>query len=121
MSTTVHTLTFQCPYCKTTVEVNPLEKNEVLLCPNEACGKPFQISLPVAKPVQDANGEHGGVPAPVTIPPLSEGGDGPPKPAAPVAAPAKDSEDVIGLVRLDPFRRYPLRILGYGAAVAAGC
>lgn len=114
MSTVPQTMTYQCPHCHQAVEVDPLAKNEVLRCPNEACGRPFQIAVPVAKPLP---GVAPTVPRPAVV---EAGVEEPPAPETPpVAAPLRDVEDEVARFRLNIVRRYPVRCGLYAVAVSA--
>ena len=42
-------LTYQCPFCRTTVDVMPDRLKETVICPNPRCQRPFQLGAPVAK------------------------------------------------------------------------
>jgi uncharacterized membrane protein YdbT with pleckstrin-like domain len=113
------TLTYTCPHCQTPVEVSPLAASEPLRCPNPACGRPFRVELPAAKPMA----------APVATPAPAGGPGQAAAPAAiPVAVPASvaepvravDKEDVVARVKLSMFRRYPLRCLVYTLVIVGG-
>ena len=54
MTTATHpNLTYRCPHCGTAMEVDPRLAEEMLTCPNEACGKPFRADVPSAEPLPE--------------------------------------------------------------------
>jgi Bacterial PH domain len=113
------TLTYSCPHCRTPVEVSPLAACEPLRCPNPACGKPFRVELPAAKPLAapvatpaPADGQGQSAPAAVPVAAASAG----------VAEPVRtvDKDDLVAHVRLSMWRRYPGRCLAYALLIAGG-
>jgi hypothetical protein len=95
------------------VEVELPPRDEMLVCPNEGCHKPFKVDVPTAEPI-----------APLLLPeeekaPL-------PSPAAAEAAPpqaqpiTQQPEEHLATVRLDMFRRYPFRVAGYLVLTVVG-
>jgi hypothetical protein len=101
-----HPLVYRCPHCGTAVEVQPQASEQVVICPSPACGKPFQAELPAAHP-------EAGARLPPDTQPL------PAQPVAPAPAPAPPveptlpPEEVLEVVRVSMWRRYPLRCLAY--------
>ncbi len=101
MTTQTQTLTYRCPHCQQPVEVEVHPENELLVCPNPGCRKPFKVDVPTAEPVKE----------PLILPPGHEEAA---HPAAPPAQPATEPpEEIIQTVRVAMFRRYPFRCLGY--------
>lgn len=111
-NTQTETLTYRCPHCHSPVEVNTLSATEPLKCPNEACGKPFKVELPAAKPVA----------APVATAVNGDGRHAPAAIPAGVAEPVRavEKEEAVTRVQLSMWRRYPARCLIYVVAMAAG-
>src|SRR5688572_18899842 len=54
------TMTYQCPHCRQPVEIDMPPENEMMACPNGACGQTFKIDVPAAQPMNT-----GTAPAPV--------------------------------------------------------
>jgi len=105
---TAQTVTYRCPHCNQTVDVDLHHEHDLLICPNASCQKPFKVDVPVAHPTAD-----------LILPPGIE--DKPPPAPAPVAAPAgAEEEKGILMTRLVMFRRYPWRCIGYSLAIIVG-
>jgi uncharacterized membrane protein YdbT with pleckstrin-like domain len=105
---TAQTVSYRCPHCNQTVDVDLNHEHDLLICPNPACQKPFKVDVPVAHPSSE-----------LILPPgVHEEVQTTP---APVAAPAgAEEEKGIVKVRLAMFRRYPWRCLAYGLGIIAG-
>src|SRR5262245_4014907 len=100
---TAQTMTFRCPHCHQNVEAEVHPENEVLLCPNEACKKPFKIDVPTAEPVSE-----------LIVPPEANGQVAPAATAKPVADTAPEiPEQVLWTLSLSMLRRYPFRCVLY--------
>ena len=102
--------TYSCPHCNHPVDVDPRQENETLVCPNEACRKPFKVEIPTAQP------------APQLLLPESanQEASAPSPPAAPLAHPASEvKEEPVQVVHLSMFRRYPFRCTVYILATIA--
>jgi uncharacterized membrane protein YdbT with pleckstrin-like domain len=97
-------LTYRCPHCGTSLEVEAGDDRELLVCPAKNCGKPFRAEVPTADPVPRL-----GVPSNVKS-----------ARALPIAERAADQEEMRGFVQLTMFRRYPLRFLMYLLLLAGG-
>ncbi len=135
-----HALLYKCPFCGTPQEVEPHREGEVITCTSPACGKPFQLDLPVAHPVAPPAEENHGliVPeqsAPATgsliVPePTAAPGEAQlaaeAQPVPPTATPLGEeilpdaTEKTILMERPAMFRRFPGRFLLYLAMIAGG-
>jgi len=113
MSTATQTATYRCPHCQQPVDVELGHENEMLVCPNENCKKPFKVEVPKAKPVGE-----------LILPPGTKEEEAAAAPAAapaPVAQPAGEAKEAaLAVVHLQLFRRYPLRVTAY-VLVILGC
>lgn len=45
-------LSFTCPHCGRTADVDSASADKILVCPNRDCGKPFQVEIPTAAPAK---------------------------------------------------------------------
>src|SRR5262245_21551509 len=108
-------ITYRCPHCQQPVDVELKPENELLVCPNPNCQKPFKIDVPKAEPVPELllpPGANGHAAKEVAAP-------------APVAKPPGEvPEETLRVIHLAMFRRYPFRCAGhfillFGASFAA--
>jgi membrane protein YdbS with pleckstrin-like domain len=113
---------YRCPHCNELVEVEIHGPEEVMVCPHESCGKPFQVIVPTAEPVPTLVVPGEGV----AVATSSLAAHEPTPSAAPVAtpvpaAPENVTPDVI-VEQVHPvmFRGYPFRFLGYCALTLVG-
>ena len=120
MATQAPTLTYRCPHCNQPVEVDVRPENELLLCPNPNCQKPFKVEVPTAQPAPPpgTNGVNGqGVAAPAAAAATQPAA---PAPAAVAAQPPPPKEETVEAIDLAMFRRYPLRVLAYLIVIVGG-
>jgi membrane protein YdbS with pleckstrin-like domain len=108
-------LTYRCPHCQHTVELDAALAEHTVACSNPECGKLFQPEVPTAQPL----------PALVVPPDIRERpgrGPEPVRPAAPEteARAEEPAEKELFSVRPMMVRRYPFRCAGYVLAVVAG-
>ena len=107
---TTQTLTYRCPHCQRPVEVELPPQDEMLVCPNEGCHKPFKVDVPTAEPI-----------APLLLPDQAKAPLPPAEAAAPQAQPiTQQPEEHLATVRLDMVRRYPFRVTGYIVLAVVG-
>lgn len=130
-------LTYRCPHCGTTVEVEPDAAGTMMNCPAADCGKPFRVEVPAAEVVAR--------PSTLILPPgverptpsnHAQPSEEPPQ-AVPMlpAAVAQAKEAVAAAqaaqypttpetpgttIHLSMLRRYPFRCLGYALLAAVG-
>jgi len=103
---TAQTLIYRCPHCNQPVDVDLHHENEILVCPNQGCQKPFKVEVPTAHPstemqlAQDTAEVQHAAAAPAAAP-------------APAPPPVDVPEAVVQTVRLAMLRRYPFRCLAY--------
>ncbi len=45
----MNALTYRCPFCQTTIDVPPDRVDEIVMCANPECGKPFRPDTPIGK------------------------------------------------------------------------
>lgn len=103
------TMTYRCPHCQRPVDVDLLGKNDLLVCPNPGCGKPFKVEVPAAEPVSELVLPPGTAAAQKPMQAMT-----PTAPAAPLAQTVTEApEQPVSVVHLDMIRRYPFRSLGY--------
>jgi hypothetical protein len=110
---TAQTLLYRCPHCNQPVDVDLHHENDLLVCPNPDCQKPFKVDVPTAHPTtemqfaqESAEVQHAAA-APAVV-------------LAPVPPPAEVPETVVQTVRLAMLRRYPFRCLAYTILTLAG-
>src|SRR5262245_14685082 len=97
---TMQTLTYRCPHCNGPVEVEAHAGKEVMVCPHENCGKPFQVEIPSAEPISATALPSGTAavvaqPAPTEAAPTDNGKPAPVPQAQPVAAVAAAQDDQV--------------------------
>lgn len=108
---TAQTVTYRCPHCQQAVDVDLRPENELLVCPNEGCGKPFKVEIPTAEPLE-------GLIVPSTSETLPEAIPVPPVASAPTALlPDEVKDEPVQTIHLSMMRRYPFRSLGYVAFI----
>jgi hypothetical protein len=137
-----HALLYKCPHCGTPHEIEPHREGEVTSCTNPACGKPFQVEVPVAHPAEIINEDHHDLVAPVAetaptadkrpgliLPPEAvpanqpsngEAIQGPPMATLAQETLPDETEQIILTARPAMFRRFPGRFLAYVGALIAG-
>jgi len=110
---TAQTLLYRCPHCNQPVDVDLHQDNELLVCPNPACLKPFKVDVPTAHPATEMQFAQ----EPEEVQRASAA---PAEAPAPVPPPAEVPEAVVQTVRLTMLRRYPFRCLAYTVLILAG-
>src|SRR5689334_23218018 len=108
---TAQTVTYRCPHCQQAVDVDLRPENDLLVCTNEGCNKPFKVDIPTAEPLEGlivpGAAEHQSdevVAAPAVATPV----------ATPVAiSPKEIPDEPVRTVHLSMARRYPFRCLAY--------
>jgi uncharacterized membrane protein YdbT with pleckstrin-like domain len=106
---TAQTVTYRCPHCNQMVDVDVHGDHELLVCPNPNCQKPFKVDVPTAQPASEL----------ILPSDLHETVPTSPTPLAAVP-PAEVEEKALQSVRLEMFRRYPWRCLGYDLLIVVG-
>jgi hypothetical protein len=104
-------LTYRCPFCQHTIEVDPALAEQTVACSNPECQKPFHLEVPTAKPTPSLI-----VPRELDKRPTPE--HEPVRPPEP--PPEEPAEKEVVTIQPVMFRRYPLRFSGYMAVVLAG-
>src|SRR5690242_7811727 len=114
---------YRCPHCNELVEVDIHGPEEVVVCPHETCGKPFQVIVPTAEPVPTLVVPGEAVAAQTSALAAHE----PATSAAPVATPVAPAppenvtpDVIVEQVRPVMFRGYPFRFLAYCALASVG-
>src|SRR5262245_52378315 len=118
-----HRIKYRCPHCNELVEVDIHGPEEVVVCPHEPCGKPFQVIVPTAEPVPTLVVPGETVAAPTATLAAQEPGTKEAPVATPVPVAAQDSvapDVVVEQVHPVMFRGYPFRFLGYCALTIVG-
>src|SRR5262245_28729722 len=112
---TTQTITYRCPHCQQPVDVDLRPENELLVCPNEGCGKPFKVDIPKAQPLEGIIMPNGTDHSVEEATPIAT------TPAAPVAVPPSEvPEEPVKTVRVAMVRRYPFRSMGYALLILTG-
>lgn len=130
-------LTYRCPHCGTTVEVEPDSAGTMMNCPAAGCGKPFRVEVPAAEVVARPSTLilPPGVERPTTEKQAQPTQEPPQAIPVPPAVVAQATEAVAAAqaaqhpttpetsgttIHLSMVRRYPFRCLGYALLAVVG-
>ncbi|HYT90329.1 MAG TPA: PH domain-containing protein [Gemmataceae bacterium] len=104
-------LTYKCPHCGQSIDVDAAQAEHTITCPNPLCHKPFKLEVPAAQPMPNLVISPG-LAHEVAQVPLATNGE------AVRAAP--DVETDLLTVHPMMFRRYPFRSVAYALIAVLG-